>query len=112
MLMLKCIESSLSREINSRKIKPNSWKEAFTSRASTMGMLVNSGESCKRLNTKGCWTQNLAQPLGKLSKGRELFTRETWQSKLRDGEPIQRRSLMKAEPLCQLKDKRSWQRET
>ena len=49
-------------------------------------MLVNSGESCKKFNTKGCWTQNLAQPLGKLSKGRELSTRETWQSKLKDGD--------------------------
>ena len=59
-----------------------------------------------------CWTQSLAQPLGQLSKGRELFTRETWQSKLRDGEPIQWRSLKKAELLCQLRNKRSWLRET
>ena len=43
--------------------------EVFTSKANTLSMCSNSGESCKKLNTKGCWTQNLAQPLGRSSKG-------------------------------------------
>ena len=64
------------------------------------------------LNTKGCWTQNLAQPLGRSSKGRELAIKEIWLSKLRDGEPIPWRSMMKAELLCQPKGKSSWLRET
>ena len=110
--MLKCIESSWNREINSRKIKLNSWKEVFTSKASIQSMFINSGETCKKLNIKGCWTQNLAQPLGKLSKGKDLSTREICQSKLRDGEPIQWRSLMRAELLCQPRGKRSLLRET
>ena len=40
-------------------------------------------------------------------QGRELSIKEIWQSKLRDGEPIPWRSMMRAELLCQSKGKSS-----
>ena len=45
-------------------------------------------------------------------QGERAIIREIWQSKLRDGEPIQWRSLMRAELQCQPTGKRLWPRET
>ena len=103
MFMLRCIGSS-NNGINSRNNRFNFLKEVFTLMENIMSMLVNSGESCKKLNIKRCWTLSLAQPLGELSKGRELSIRGIWQSKLRDGEHILWKSMMREERLCQCKD--------
>ena len=66
MLMLNCIENPWSNKLklflNSKNIKHISWREDFNSKENIMSMLVNSGESCKRLNTGGCWTRSQEQP--------------------------------------------------
>ena len=54
MLMLPCTGSSWSKEINSMQIKLASWKEVFTSKVNTLSMYSNSGENCRKLNTREC----------------------------------------------------------
>ena len=69
-------------------------------------MSINSGVSCKKLNTKGCWTLNLAQPLGKLFKERERAIHQ--RDLAEQAERWRAHSLEiydEAELLCQLRDK-------